>query len=145
MNPATKTKIKNYTIKTLRFTGKYSLKGLGYGIEYATRGTAKLLNALTSTKIGRITLNSTAIIGASLIAPVYGGIIGGAALLALGIKLLKDNVISNKNKALDKEITEVLGTKTALTKLLETGLTGADRGMEKLGDTYQNKVDDWFK
>lgn len=127
-------------------TGKYTLKGLGKGIELTGRGAIKTVNALVKNPQLQKLATGAGILAASVMIPQVGvGVIG-----ALGLKYMIDKAVLGNDKGMLDEINDILKmgnkvTKTASKKILSPTLNKMDRGMAKMGDKYQDKIDDMFR
>ena len=127
-------------------TGKYTLKGLGKGIELTGRGAIKTVNALVKNPQLQKLATGAGILAASVMIPQVGvGVIG-----AIGLKDMIDKAVLGNDKGMLDEINDILKmgnkvTKTASKKILSPTLNKMDRGMAKMGDKYQDKIDDMFR
>lgn len=127
-------------------TGKYTLKGLGKGIELTGRGAVKTVNALVRNPQIQKIATGAGLLAASVMIPTVGvGLIG-----TLGLKYMLDKSLLGKNKGMLDEINDILKmgnvvTRNVSNKILSPTLNMVDRGMNKLGRNYQDKIDDIFR
>ncbi len=127
-------------------TGKYTLKGLGKGLELTGKGAIKTVNALvTSSSIQKIATTAGILAASVMIPTVATGLIS-----ILGLKYMIDKSLLGKDRGMLDEINDILKagnvvTKTASNKILSPTLNKMDRGMGKLGKKYQDKIDDMFR
>lgn len=127
-------------------TGKYTLKGLGKGIELTGRGAIKTVNALVKKPQIQKLFTGAGILAASVMIPTVGiGLIS-----TLGLKYMVDTSLLGKNKGMLDEINAILQmgnvvTRNVSNKILSPTLNKMDRGMNKLGKNYQHKIDDMFR
>ena len=127
-------------------TGKYTLKGLGKGIELTGRGAVKTVNALVrNTQLQKIATGA-GLLAASVMIPT----VGVGLISTLGLKYMIDKSFLGKNKGMLDEINDILKmgnvvTRNASNKILSPTLNRMDRGMNKLGKNYQDKIDDIFR
>lgn len=128
-------------------TGKYTLKGLGKGLELTSRGTIKTLNALVKNPKMQKIATGVGIVGTSVMVPTVG--VGVISTLAL--KYMIDKSLLGKNdKGIVDEINDILKvgnvvTESVSTKILSPTLEKMDRGIDKLSQNYQDKIDDIFR
>lgn len=132
--------------KVAKTTGKYTLKGLGKGVELTGRGAIKTVDALVKNPQMQKIATGAGILAASVMIPT----VGAGAIGLLGLKYMFDRSILGKNKRILDEINDIIKmgnvvTKTASNKILSPTLNLADRGINKLGKNYQNKIDDIFR
>lgn len=142
MNANTK-KVINGIAKT---TGKYTLKGLGKGIELTGRGAIKTVNALVKNPQIQKLATGAGILAASVMIPT----VGVGLISTLGLKYMVDKSLQGKYKGMLDEINDILRignivTRYASNKILSPTLNKMDRGMNKLGKKYQDKIDDVFR
>lgn len=121
-------------------TGKYTLKGLGKGIELTGRGAVKTVNALVKNPQVQKIATGAGLLAASVMIPTVGVSLIGT----LGLKYMIDKSLLGKNKGMLDEINDILKMGNAVTrntsnKILSPTLNMMDRGMNKLGKNYQNK------
>ena len=127
-------------------TGKYTLKGLGKGIELTGRGAVKTVDALVKNPQIQKLATGAGILAASVTIPAVGvGLIG-----ALELKHIIDKGLLGKNKGMLDEINDILRmgnkvTKNVSDKILSPTLNKMDRGISKLGKNYQDKIDNIFR
>ena len=128
-------------------TGKYTLKGLGKGLELTSRGTIKTLIALVKNPKMQKIATGVGIVGTSVMVPTVG--VGVISTLAL--KYMIDKSLLGKNdKGIVDEINDILKvgnvvTESVSTKILSPTLEKMDRGIDKLSQNYQDKIDDIFR
>lgn len=127
-------------------TGKYTLKGLGKGIELTGRGAIKTVNALVKNPQMQKIATGAGLLAASVMVPT----VGVGLISTLGLKYIVDKAILGKDKGMLDEINDILKmgnvvTKNASNKILSPTLKKMDRGMNKLGKNYQDKIDDIFR
>ena len=142
MNPKAKKVIKGIA----KTTGKYTLKGLGKGIELTGRETVKTVNALVKNPQIQKIATGAGILAASVMIPT----VGVGVISTLGLKSMIDNSLLGKNKGIVNEFNDILRmgnvvTRTASNKILSPTLNKMDKGINKLGKKYQNKIDDMFR
>ncbi len=127
-------------------TGKYTLKGLGKGIELTGRGAIKTVNALVKNPQIQKIVAGTGILAASVMVPTVGvGVLG-----TVGLKYAIDRGVLGKHKRILDEMKDILRmgnvvTKNVSNKILSPTLSKMDKGMDKLGEKYQDKIDDIFR
>ena len=142
MNANTKNTIKGIA----KTTGKYTLKGLGKGIELTSRGAIKTVNALIKNPhIQKLATGAGILTASVMIPPVGVGLIS-----TLGLKYIVDKSLLENDKGVLDEINDILRmgnvvTRNASNKILSPTLNIMDRGMNKLGRKYQDKIDDIFR
>lgn len=127
-------------------TGKYTLKGLGKGIELTGRGTVKTVNALVKNPQMQKIVTGAGLLAASVMIPT----VGVGLVSTLGLKYMIDKSLLGEDKGMLDEINDILRmgnvvTRNASNKILSPTLNKMDRGMEKLGKNYQDKIDDIFR
>lgn len=127
-------------------TGKYTLKGLGKGMELTGRGAIKTVNALVRNPQIQKIATGAGLLAASVMIPT----VGVGLISTLGLKYIIDKSILGKDKGMLDEIKDVLRmgngvTRSASNKILSPTLKKMDRGMNKLGKNYQDKIDDIFR
>lgn len=127
-------------------TGKYTLKGLGKGIELTGRGTVKTVNALVRNPQIQKIATGVGVLAASVMIPT----VGVGLISTLGLKYMIDKSLLGKNKGMLNEINDILKignvvTRNASNKILSPTLNRMDRDMNKLGKNYQDKIDDIFR
>ena len=140
------TKAKKVIKGVAKTAGKYTLKGLGKGIELTGRGAIKTVNALVKNPQVQKIATSAGILAASVMIPT----VGVGVLSTLGVKYMVDKSFLGKNKGMLNEINDIIRmgnvvTKNASNKILSPTLTKADRTVGKLGRKYQDKIDDMFR
>lgn len=141
MNANTKKVIKGVA----KTTGKYTLKGLGKGVELASRGALKTVDALIRSPQIQTLATAAGILAASVMIPSVGvGIVS-----MIGLKYLVDSSLGN-NKGLLGEIGDMLRagnvvTRNVSNRILSPTLNTMDRGMKTLGRKYQDKVDNMLR
>ena len=127
-------------------TGKYTLKGLGKGLELTSRGAIKTVNAVVKNpQVQKLATGAGILTVSVMIPPVSVGLIS-----TLGLKYMLDNSLLNKNKGILDEVQDILRagnvvTRTVSNKILSPMLNGVDKGMKNLGKNYQNKIDTIFR
>ena len=127
-------------------TGKYTLKGLAKGIELTGRGAIKTVNALVKNpQIQKIVTSAGILATSAMIRTVGVGLIS-----TLGLKYMIDKSLLGKDKGILDEINDILRmgnvvTRNASNKILSPTLNKMDRGMNKLGKNYQDKIDNIFR
>lgn len=127
-------------------TGKYTLKGLGKGVELTGRGAIKTINALVRNPQIQKIATGAGLLAASVMIPT----VGVGLISTLGLKYMVDKSLLGKNKGMLDEINDILQTgnavtRTASNKILSPTLNKLDRGINKLGKNYQDKIDDIFR
>ncbi len=127
-------------------TGKYTLKGLGKGIELTGRGAVKTVNALVKNPQIQKIATGAGLLAASVMIPT----VGVSLITTLGLKYAIDKSLLGKNKGILDEINDILKmgnvvTRNASNKILSPTLNMVDRGMNNLGKNYQDKIDDIFR
>lgn len=127
-------------------TGKYTLKGLGKGIELTGRGAIKTVNALVKNPQMQKIATGAGLLAASVMIPTVGVELIGT----LGLKYMIDKSLLGKDKGMLDEINDILRmgnvvTRNVSNKILSPTLNKMDRGMNKLGKNYQDKIDDIFR
>lgn len=142
MNANTKKVIKGIA----KTTGKYTLKGLGKGIELTGRGAIKTVNALVKNPQIQKLATGAGVLAASVMIPT----VGVRLISTLGLKYMIDKSLLGKNKGMLDEINDILRmgnvvTRSASNNILSPTLNKMDRGMNKLGKNYQDKIDDMFR
>jgi len=143
MNANTKKVIKGIA----KTTGKYALKGIGKGIELTGRGTVKTVNALVRNPGLQKIATGAGILAASVMIPT----VGISLISTLGLKYLIDrSILDKKDKGILDEVNDILRvgnvvTRNASSKILSPTLNRMDRGIDKLGRNYQEKIDDIFR
>ena len=141
MNAKTKKVIKGVA----KTTGKYTLKGLGKGVELAGRGALKTVDALIRSPQIQTLATAAGILAASVMIPSVGvGIVS-----MIGLKYLVDSSLGN-NKGLLGEIGDILRagnvvTRNVSNRILSPTLNTMDRGMKTLGKKYQDKVENMLR
>ena len=127
-------------------TGKYTLKGLGKGVELVGRGGINTVNALVRNPQLQKIATGAGILAASVMVPG----VGVGLISTLGLKYMFDNSLLGKNKGILNEVNDILRagntvTRNVSNRILSPVLYKADIGMYKLGKKYQNKIDDMFR
>lgn len=127
-------------------TGKYTLKGLGKGVELAGVGTIKTVNALVRNPQVQKIATGAGMLAASVMIPT----VGVGLISMLGLKYTVDKALLGKNKGMVDEITDILRmgnsvTRKASDKILSPVLSKMDKGINKLGKNYQDKIDNLFR
>lgn len=140
-------KAKRVIKKVAKTTGKYTLKGIGKGIELTGRGAAKTINALVkSPNLQKIATGTGVLLISVTCSPVGVGLIG-----VVGLKYMIDKGLLGKRKAnLLSEFNDIVNvgnvlTKTVCNSILSPVLRTADRGINNVGNMYQDKIDDIFR
>ncbi len=126
--------------------GKYTLKGLGKGVELTGKGAVKTVNALVRNPQMQKIVTGAGLLAASVMIPV----VGVGLISTLGLKYMADKTLLKKDKGILDEIGDILKmgntvTRTASNKILSPVLNKADKGIGKLGEKYQDKVDNYFR
>ena len=127
-------------------TGKYTLKGLGKGIELTGRGAIKTVNALAKNPQMQKIVTGAGLLATSVIIPT----VGVGLISTLGLKYMIDKSLLGKDKGMLDEINDILRmgnvvTRNVCNKILSPTLNKMDRGMNKFGKNYQDKIDDIFR
>lgn len=127
-------------------TGKYTLKGLGKGLELTGKGTIKTVNALVKNPGIQKIVTGAGILAASVMIPT----VGVGLISALGLKYVIDRSLLRNNKGMIDEISDILRAGDIVTskvsnKILSPTLSKMDRGVSNIGKKYQNKIDDIFR
>ena len=128
-------------------TGKYTLKGLGKGIELTSRGAIKIVNALVKSPQIQKIVTGAGLLAASVMIPT----VGAGLISTVGLKFMIDRSLLGKDgKGLLDEINDIVKmgnvvTKNASNKILSPTLNKMDRGMKKLGKDYQKKINNIFR
>lgn len=127
-------------------TGKYTLKGLGKGIELTGRGAIKTVNALVKNPQMQKIITGAGLLAASVMIPT----VGVGLISTLGLKYMIDKSLLGKDKGMLDEINDIVRmgnvvTRNVSNKILSPTLNKMDRGMNKLGRNYQDKIDDIFR
>lgn len=126
--------------------GRYTLKGLGKGLELAGRGSIKTVNALVQNKHIQKLATSAGILAASVMIPT----VGVGLVSAVGFKYLMDKSGSGKDKGILDEISDILKAGNKVTKevsdrVISPVLRTMNNGVKNLGKKYQDKVDDMLR
>lgn len=126
--------------------GKYTLKGLGKGVELTGKGAVKTVNALVKNPQMQKIVTGAGLLAASVMIPA----VGVGLISTLGLKYMADKTLLKKDKGILDEIGDILKmgntvTRTASNKILSPVLNKADKGIGKLGEKYQDKVDNYFR
>lgn len=124
-------------------TGKYTLKGLGKGIELAGRGAIKTVNALVKNPQIQKIVTGAGVLATSVMIPT----VGVALISTLGLKYMVEKSLLGKNKGILDEINDILRvgnvvTKNVSNKILSPTLNKIDIGIKNVGKNYQDKIDD---
>ena len=119
---------------------------LGKGIELTGRGAIKTVNALVKNPQIQKIAAGAGILAASVMIPA----VGVTLISTLGLKYMMDKSLMGKNKGMLDEINDILQmgnmvTINASNKVLSPVLNKMDRGLNKLGKKYQDKIDDMFR
>lgn len=127
-------------------TGKYALKGLGKGIELTGRGAIKTVNALVKNPQIQKIVTSAGILATSVMVPT----VGVGLLSTIGVKYMMDKSLSRNDKGMLDEIKDILQAGNVITrnvsnKILSPTLNKMERGTNKLGKKYQDKIDNMFR
>lgn len=127
-------------------TGKYTLKGLGKGIEFMGRGTVLTVDALVRNPAIQKIATGAGILAAGVMLPS----VGVGLISTLGLKYAIDKTFLGSHKGLLDEFDDILRAGSTITrsvsdKILSPTLHSMDRGMNKLGRNYQDKIDDIFR
>lgn len=127
-------------------TGKYTLKGIGKGIELTGRGTVMTVNALARNSQIQKIATGAGLLAASVLIPT----VGVSLITTLGLKYMIDKTMLGNDKGILDEINDIIKignvvTKSASDKILSPTLKQMDRGISKLGKNYQSKIDDIFR
>lgn len=136
--------------KVAKTTCKYTLKGLGKGIELTGRGAVKGANALIRNPKTRKLMTTAGILTAGVMIPAVGaGLIGAVGLKYMIDKSILNTKIGGKNgrdKGLLDEVKDILRAGDKVTEkvgkyVLSPLLSEADMGLAKAGQKYQDIVD----
>ena len=127
-------------------TGKYTLKGLGKGIELTGRGAVKTINALVRNPQIQKIATGAGLLTASVMVPT----VGVGLISTLGLKYMFDKSVRGKEKGMLNEVNDILRignvvTKSVSNKILSPTLRKMDRGIKKVGKNYQDKIDEMFR
>lgn len=127
-------------------TGKYTLKGLGKGIELTGRGAIKTVNALVKNPQIQKIVTSAGILATSVMVLT----VGVGLLSTIGVKYMMDKSLSRNDKGMLDEIKDILQAGNVITrnvsnKILSSTLNKMERGTNKLGKKYQDKIDNMFR
>lgn len=123
-----------------KYTGKYTLKGLAKGTELIGRGGIKVVEALVKNPIVQT-------IGTMSLGPIIPEVVAASVMLG-GIRLMTSALFSKKDingKFRDAINTGNLVTRTVGSRIIAPLLNRADKGIGRIGDKVQNKIDDLFK
>lgn len=125
--------------------GKWTLKGVGKGLEMpiraATKGSSFVMNRKTTQKI----LAAGVPLAAGMVIPAAGaGIVG-----AVGIKYFYDVVIKGEDKNILSEIGELYGmsekfTNQVASKAISPSLDKVNNKTKEFGKAYQEAVNKWL-
>lgn len=142
MNANTKKAIKGIA----KTTGRYTLKGLGRGIELIGCGAIKTVDALVKNPQIQKLVTGTGILAASVMIPT----VGVGLISTLGLKYILDKSLLGKDKGMLDEINDILRignkiTRNVSNKILSPALNRMGRGVNQLGTKYQNKIDGMFR
>ena len=126
--------------------GKYTLKGLGKGIELTGRGAIKTVNELVKNPQMQKIVTGAGLLTAGVMIPA----VGVGLISTLGLKYMIDKSVLGKDKGMLEEMNDILRvgnivTKNVSNKILSPRLNKIDRRMNKLGKNYQDKIDDIFR
>lgn len=127
-------------------TGKYTLKGLGKGLELTGRGAIKMVDALVKNPELQKIATGAGLLAAGVAVPA----VGVSLISAIAFKYMIDKSMLHKNRGVLEEVNDIIKmgnvvTKNVSNKILSPILNTADRGMNKLGKNYQGKIDDIFR
>lgn len=129
-----------------RTTGKYTLKGIGKGLEIAGTGGVRTIHAIARNRGLQKIVTGAGILAAGVMIPTVGiGLIS-----AVGAKYLYDRTITNKHwKSIMDEINDIVEMGTRVTRgvtrsIISPVLDGAEAGIHKSGKKFQDFVDDKF-
>lgn len=127
-------------------TGKYTLKGLGKGVELAGVGGVRTIHAIARNRGLQKIVAGTGILAAGVMIPTVGiGLIS-----AVGAKYLYDKTIAGKDwKGMLDEINDIVEMGARVTRgvtrsIISPALEGAEVGIKKTGRKFQDYVDDKF-
>ena len=117
----------------MKTTGKYTLKGIGKGLELASRGTIKTVKALVKNRSVQKILTGAGVLAACVAVPT----IATSAITVVALKYMLDRGILDNNKSLINEINDVLNVGNKVTnfvgrKVVSPALDTADKGVKKL-------------
>ena len=120
----------------MKTTGKYTLKGIGKGLELASRGTIKTVKAQVKNRSVQKILTGAGVLAACVAVPT----IATSAITVVALKYMLDRGILDNNKSLINEINDVLNVGNKVTnfvgrKVVSPALDTADKGVKKLGNT----------
>lgn len=138
------TKAKRIIKGVAKCTGKYTLKAIGKGLEFAGRGTIKTVHALSKSKDIQKVMTAAGLIGATVaVAPVVG-------LGVLAAKYVLDKtILEHSERGIVDEITHVVNIGNKITEKVSNKISPTlgkmDKGVAKLGQKYQDKIDDIFR
>lgn len=137
MNAHTKRVIKGVA----KTAGKYTLKGVGKGVELAGRGAIKTVDALVKNPQIQTLATAAGILAASVMIPT----VGTGLVAVLGLNYLMDG----GTKGVLDGISDILKagnklTRSVCNKVLSPTLNTLDRGVKSLGKKYQEEIDDKF-
>ena len=130
----------------MKTTGKYTLKGIGKGLELASRRTIKTVNALVKNRSVQKILTGAGVLAACVAVPT----IATSAITVVALKYMLDRGILDNNKSLINEINDVLNVGNKVTnfvgrKVFSPALDTADKGVKKLGNKYQDGINNMFR
>ena len=138
--------IKGYAKTAGKFVGKYTLKGLGKGVELTARGATQAVDALVTSPQMQKIATGAGMLAATVMIPS----VGVPMISALGLKYVTDNYLLGKNKDALDEINDAINmgnviTRVVSNKILSPLLNKTDRGIKSLGNKYQRKVDQMMR
>lgn len=138
---------KKHIIKgVMKTTGKYTLKGIGKGVELASRGTIKTVKALSRNRSVQKIITGAGALAACVSVPT----IATSALTVVALKYMVDRGILDNNRSLVNEINDILNVGNKITdfvsrKVFSPALDTADKGVKKLGNKYQDGINNMFR
>jgi hypothetical protein len=126
-------------------TGKYTLKGLGKGVELAGRGAIQTVNALVENPQVQKIATGAGILASSVMIPT----VGVGLMSTLGLKYMIDKSLLGNDKGIVDEIDDILNAGAEVTKnvagKISPALQKADKGVQDVGKNYQDKIDNIFR
>ena len=140
------TKAKKVIKGIAKNTGKYTLKGLGKGVELAGRGAVQVVDSIIKDPALQEIVTSAGILAASVAVPS----VGVALMTTVGLKYAIDRTFLGNNKSMLDEINDILQVGNTVTrnvsdKILRPTLKNVDKSLKDIGKDYQDTVDDFFR
>ncbi len=138
MNQNTKKNIKKFA----KITGKYTLKGLGKGVELAGRGSLRIVNTLVKDPQVQKIATGAGILAASIMIPS----VGVGIMSILGLKKATDKYLFGKNKGMMDEFVDLVRVGNTLTrnvcnKIVSPAIAKGEQELSTLGKKYQKGVE----